>query len=210
MPSTLGPILTGIGPCDNPVGRHPVGSARGGWIAFAHVKDAPMVIRVNEMPLVNCPECGRQVSTEAEACPNCGFPVAQRISASERMPDDVPGTEVLLEARPSWWRFFWHLVFCWLIIPWLVALWRRASVVLRVYPGRIMLERGVFSKYYREFMINDIRAVDIDQNFLSRLVGIGDLTISTAATVDAAERIEGIPDPMAVRELILSQRKEGD
>jgi hypothetical protein len=27
------------------------------------------------MPLVNCPECGREVSTAAEACPQCGHPM---------------------------------------------------------------------------------------------------------------------------------------
>lgn len=27
------------------------------------------------MPLTNCPECGRQISTEAEACPQCGHPM---------------------------------------------------------------------------------------------------------------------------------------
>lgn len=26
------------------------------------------------MPLVPCPECGRQISTAAEACPQCGHP----------------------------------------------------------------------------------------------------------------------------------------
>jgi hypothetical protein len=26
------------------------------------------------MALINCPECGRQISTEAEACPQCGHP----------------------------------------------------------------------------------------------------------------------------------------
>jgi len=26
------------------------------------------------MPLINCPECGRQISTAAEACPQCGHP----------------------------------------------------------------------------------------------------------------------------------------
>lgn len=28
------------------------------------------------MPLVNCPECKRQVSTYAATCPACGFPLA--------------------------------------------------------------------------------------------------------------------------------------
>jgi hypothetical protein len=26
------------------------------------------------MPLVQCPACGREISTEAEACPQCGHP----------------------------------------------------------------------------------------------------------------------------------------
>jgi hypothetical protein len=26
------------------------------------------------MPLINCPACGRAISTEAEACPQCGHP----------------------------------------------------------------------------------------------------------------------------------------
>lgn len=26
------------------------------------------------MPLIPCPECGRQISTAAEACPQCGHP----------------------------------------------------------------------------------------------------------------------------------------
>ena len=26
------------------------------------------------MPLIGCPACGRQISTEAEACPQCGHP----------------------------------------------------------------------------------------------------------------------------------------
>jgi len=29
------------------------------------------------MALINCTECGKQVSVEAQACPNCGHPVAR-------------------------------------------------------------------------------------------------------------------------------------
>jgi uncharacterized membrane protein YdbT with pleckstrin-like domain len=70
-----------------------------------------------------------------------------------------------------------------------------------------MLERGLISKSYREFMARDIRSIEIDQGLLARMVGIGDLTVSTAATVDPEEEIQGIPDPKAVRDLILAQRQ---
>jgi uncharacterized membrane protein YdbT with pleckstrin-like domain len=155
------------------------------------------------MALTNCPECGKQVSTSAQTCASCGFPIAAQASK-----DAKPRADTLLaEVRTSWWRFFWHLVFFWLIVPLVIAWWRRGSVVLRVYPGRIMLERGRLTKSYREFSANDIRSLDIEQGMLARLVDIGDLTISTAATVDAAEVIQGVPHPQKLRELIISQRQ---
>ena len=92
-------------------------------------------------------------------------------------------------------------------MPLIVAWCRRASVILRIYHGRVTLERGLLSKSYREFMARDIRSIEVDQGLLARMVGIGDLTISTAATVDADEEIEGIPDPKALRDLILAQRQ---
>ena len=157
------------------------------------------------MALIACPECGREVSSSAPACPACGYPVAEanRESSIEATPSSA---ELLAEVRPSWWRYFWHLFFFWLIVPPVIAWWQRASVVLRIYPGRLTIERGMFSKSFREFLARDIRSVDIDQSFMARVVGIGHLSISTAATVDAAEQLEGIPDPHSIRDLILQQR----
>ena len=42
------------------------------------------------MALIKCPECGKAVSDKAEACPNCGYPVAS--SQPERIwwADDEP------------------------------------------------------------------------------------------------------------------------
>lgn len=31
--------------------------------------------RGNNMALINCPECGKQISDKTHACPNCGFPM---------------------------------------------------------------------------------------------------------------------------------------
>jgi hypothetical protein len=165
--------------------------------------------RTKPMALINCPECGKPVSTAAKGCPACGFPVAETVVPTTGPAGRSPSPdELLAEVRPSWWNYFWHWFFFFLIVPPIIAACRRASTILRVYPNRITLERGLFAKCYQDFLPRDIRSIDIDQGFLARMVGIGDITISTAATVEAAERIEGIPDPKGIRELILAQRRD--
>ena len=161
------------------------------------------------MALINCPECGKPVSTAAHECPNCGYPVAEKLADEPAANAATPASErpePLAEVRPSWWGYFWHLFFFWLIVPPIIAYFRRASTVLRVFPERITLARGLLSKSYRDYNPRDIRSIDIDQSFLQRIVGIGDLTISTAAAAEGAERIKSIPDPKSVRDLILAQR----
>ncbi len=163
------------------------------------------------MALIDCPECGKPVSTAANACPNCGYPVAEKSangSATPVAPRAEGPREPLAEIRPSWWLYFWHLFFFFLVIPPIVAYFRRASTILRIFPDRITVEHGIFSKSYQDYNPRDIRSIDIDQGFGQRLVGIGDMTISTAATEEGAEQIRGIPDPKDVRELILGQRGE--
>jgi len=159
------------------------------------------------MALVECPDCKRQVSSEAKACPSCGYPIAERLHDGAIAVETTQPNLLLMEVRPSWWKFFWHLVFAWLVIPLLVAIYRRHSLVLRVYSDRVALERGLFTKEHREFFIKDIRSIDVDQTILERLVGVGDLTISTAATVDAAEKIPGVPAAMKIKDLLITQRQ---
>ena len=160
------------------------------------------------MALINCPECGREVSREATACPQCGYPVADRLGDAAGAAAPANDATPLLEVRPSWWNFFWYLVFFWLIVPLVIALWKRNSLVLRVYHDRVKLERGLLGKEYRELFIGDIRSIDVDQGVLGRLFGFGDLTISTAATVDAAEIMPGMPHPLRIKDLIIAQRQQ--
>jgi hypothetical protein len=40
------------------------------------------------MALTSCPECSREVSTAAEACPSCGFPMSK---VAQREKSDGPG-----------------------------------------------------------------------------------------------------------------------
>lgn len=161
------------------------------------------------MALINCPDCGQSVSDLARACPHCGYPVAEKREGivPAASPASPGNSKPLAEIRPSWWGYFWHLFFFWLVVPPIIAWFRRASTVLRVYPERITVERGILSKCYQDYHPRDIRSIDVDQGLWQRMVGIGDLTISTAATVEGAEQLKSIPDPKGVRDLILAQRE---
>jgi hypothetical protein len=49
------------------------------------------------MALIDCPECGRQVSDRAPSCPHCGFPIASsapapRDNAPEQRPEAAAAT----------------------------------------------------------------------------------------------------------------------
>ena len=39
------------------------------------------------MALMNCPECGGQVSDKAHACPHCGYPIQDRGKKGPELPE---------------------------------------------------------------------------------------------------------------------------
>jgi len=119
----------------------------------------------------------------------------------------MSGEKLLLEARPSWWNFFWHFVFFWLIIPLIIALWKRRALVLRVYESRVSLEKGVLSKNFVELFIKDVRTINIKQGLLQRIFRIGDVMIATAGTAGYEIVASGLPGPKRIKDLIIGQRQ---
>ncbi|MHB9109045.1 MAG: PH domain-containing protein [Armatimonadota bacterium] len=114
----------------------------------------------------------------------------------------------ILEVRPSWWRFCWHLVFCWLIVPLVIAIIKRNSLVLRVYHDRLNLETGWLSKRILDIYIADIRTIEVKQSMWQRMLNIGCVEIDTAASADDVLIADGIPDPVGVRNQIQELRQK--
>jgi len=52
------------------------------------------------MPLTTCPDCGREVSTSAPACPHCGRPNAPAVAAPQTAA--APAEQTLWRGSPSW------------------------------------------------------------------------------------------------------------
>ena len=47
------------------------------------------------MALINCPECGREVSDEAKQCPICGYPIGKRIRKKNKDDDGNKHEEIV-------------------------------------------------------------------------------------------------------------------
>ena len=118
------------------------------------------------------------------------------------------GSEILIEARPSWWHFFWYLVFCWLIVPLIVALCKKRALVLLVYDDRVLIEKGILSKNYTEIFIKDIRSINIRQNFIQRIVNIGNIMIATSGTMGYELSGYGLPNPKHIKNIIIEQARK--
>ncbi len=65
------------------------------------------------MALIPCAECGRDVSDKAQACPNCGHPVALTLSAetsaTEQRPEDQEYASTQTQTQTQSW-FGWFVV----------------------------------------------------------------------------------------------------
>lgn len=52
------------------------------------------------MSLINCPECGKEISDKVKACPNCGFPlVEEQVVETPNLPQQVELTKVNLGTK---------------------------------------------------------------------------------------------------------------
>lgn len=158
------------------------------------------------MPLIACPECTGRVSNLAKACPHCGYPVQEQQETPE---------ERLLSVSPkmfggNWFTLGLMIVLCLLVvgIPFVVAEWIRVqATTLVVTTHRTILTEGVFDKRTNEVRHADVRNVQVIQDFMQRLFGVGTLELSSAAQADVEITARGIPNPQAVAETIWQRGK---
>jgi len=77
------------------------------------------------MALIRCPECGREVSSEAPACPSCGYPLKAK-GASSAEPQSA------LQSPHVWGRAAIALG-AWLVTPWIAKLIVALAVCVLAY-----------------------------------------------------------------------------
>jgi uncharacterized membrane protein YdbT with pleckstrin-like domain len=93
-------------------------------------------------------------------------------------------------------------------IPVMFFWWLKCKgTVLTVTDEKTILRKGIFSKHENEVYHSDVRNVQVSQNLLQRLFGVGYIGIASAGHAGMEIEAAGIPAPGKVKELINIHRK---
>lgn len=77
---------------------------------------------------------------------------------------------------------------------------------LQITNKRVVWVRGIFSKGSMEVLHDRIQNIEIQQSFWHRLWGVGRISISSAGEADFEIRIDNVPNPYRIREVIDAYR----
>ena len=106
---------------------------------------------------------------------------------------------------PSQWQNLWAWVSCVLIVPIPWALWRALvtkNIRYVLTDQRLKNTRGVFNRVTDDLELYRVKDTHFQQTFWQRMVGIGDVVLSTSDTTTPVVVIADIRDAEGVRERI--------
>jgi uncharacterized membrane protein YdbT with pleckstrin-like domain len=185
------------------------------------------------VPVITCPDCGRDVSTMAAACPHCGRPSPAGTSPIVTAPPHAreemlwrgrPSARVLigrvlaavlvaavggfmtwgLQAGPIGWTITALTVLVMLIA--LAIRWLQLRATLYMISNqRVTIERGILSKSVEEIDLRYIEDTRFFQSFLERILGIGNVTLVSADKTTPMFVLSHIIEPRQIRELVRTQ-----
>jgi uncharacterized membrane protein YdbT with pleckstrin-like domain len=174
---------------------------------------------------MRCTQCGFDTVAGAAFCSRCGTRMYAAKPAAVR-------EYALAEYRPSLWYYAgnflagaiaigggaailhrnfdnWRpgaLVIAIGILICLIAFARSRSIKWSVTSDRLIDRRGILASRRREMELADIRSVEVSQRVIQRMIGLGDLTIASAASADYAIRLNDIRNPENAAETIRKAR----
>jgi len=174
---------------------------------------------------MRCPQCGNETQQGAAFCSRCGTRLFAPKPAAVR-------EYALATFRPSLWYYsdgflvgavlmaagarllyvkfepvqaafafvaLGALFFIFTII-------RARTVNWSLTSDRLIEKRGLVASRRREMELADIRSVEVSKRVFQRMIGLGDVTIASAASADYAIRLNDIYDPDLAAETIRKAR----
>lgn len=84
---------------------------------------------------------------------------------------------------------------------------RTRHQTLVITTKRTVLRTGFFARRTSEVRHDDVRNLQVNQSFVERVLGVGDLAISSAGQEDLEILIRGVPDPDSLAALIRDRQE---
>lgn len=139
----------------------------------------------------------------------------------------APAESILWSGHTSQWVHFWFYFFCVLLaagivvagtlsliaggallyaalvvpaVMWLVRWWVTKCTTYELTSQRLRIRTGVFSRRVDELELYRVKDYAMEQPFLLRLVGLGNLTMITSDATHSQISMLAIPDVESVRE----------
>jgi len=174
---------------------------------------------------MRCPQCGFEAVAGAGFCSRCGT----------RLMTPKPESKhefALTRIMTSWWSYFGTFLSA-LVMGVLAALALHRPDIPRIVPAalaafglliilsalitrrgiswsitseRLIERHGLLSQRRREVELADIRSVEVSQSFFQRILGIGDVVVSSAASADFLIRLHNVSGPGEIAETIRRAR----
>jgi uncharacterized membrane protein YdbT with pleckstrin-like domain len=179
---------------------------------------------------MRCPQCGNDTQQGAAFCSRCGSRILASKPASVREYALVQfrpslwyyanvflfggvliaiGGLVLYDKpqvlQQDYWKFGFGLIAAG-VIAFIVGLVRARTVSWSLSSDRLIENRGLLASRRREMELADIRSVEVTKRVVQRLIGLGNVTIASAASADYAIRLNDIRDPENAAETIRKAR----
>ena len=120
---------------------------------------------------------------------------------------------ILYEAHPAMFKsnpivFILCIVSIVGLIPLLIWYLKSRSTTLIVTDDQTTLRTGLLSKNTNDVFHENVRNIQVKQSFFQRIMGVGDVGISSAGQSGVEIEVKGIPDPDRVKEIIDQYRRD--
>lgn len=103
----------------------------------------------------------------------------------------------------NFWAFFFGILFCWLIVPLCVLIYQWLQTKTTVYEitsQRIKFESGILNKTVEEIELYRVKDTSLEQPFLLRLVGLGNILVRTMDSSTPDVLLRAVPNAADLRE----------
>lgn len=145
------------------------------------------------MAMIQCPECGKDISDKAEKCPNCGYPLSSEIK--KKIPKMAQEEKILMSCKPATDAYFFpicimiisfYFLFKILIIGmisiiicflWIFSI-KSKKITISNY--RICAEKGILTKVKLNTPLNMISSVIVTMGLFARSSNYGTIKITCA------------------------------